>query len=302
MNRREFSRTVAGAALGAAVLPSAPPLLAADMQVPFKLSVMLWTLPRHLPLDQRMQMASDAGYRYVELTGEYLQWSPSDFGVMTGKLHSLNLQVDTLGGFHHAPADPAQGDAVIAELNQLLPYTDRIGCSRFIILSGNRIPGMAPERQRQALVDTLKRMGDIAAPKNVTILLENIDPQENPKYFLTSSSEGFDIIREVNHPNVRFLYDFYHEQISFGNLTKKLQENIDIIDLVHIADVPGRHEPGTGEIDYANLFRKLAALNYNRYAAMEFLPTIEPVASLRGAREYLQKSLNTPAVPNSTLV
>ena len=133
----------------------------------------------------------------------------------------------------------------------------------------------------------MKRAADAAAKKNVTVLLENIDPEENPKYFLTSVNEGFEIIGEVNHPNVKFLYDFYHEQISEGNLIEKLEKNIDKVGLVHVADVPGRHEPGTGEINYANIFRKLVALGYKNRAAMEFLPTSDPVTSLRAAREYV---------------
>ena len=106
----------------------------------------------------------------------------------------------------------------------------------------------------------LKRAAEICAPQKMEILLENIDPEENPKYFLTSVSEGFDIIREVNQPGVRFLYDFFHEQLSEGNLIAKLEKNLELIGLVHVADVPGRHAPGTGEINYANIFRKLGQL------------------------------------------
>jgi hydroxypyruvate isomerase len=79
---------------------------------------------------------------------------------------------------------------------------------------------------------------------------------------------------------VKFLYDFFHEQIAEGNLIAKLQKNIDLVGLVHIADVPGRHEPGTGEINYPNIFRKLRELNYRGNIAMEFLPTGETVSRL----------------------
>jgi len=131
---------------------------------------------------------------------------------------------------------------------------------------------------------------DLAATKNVELLIENIDPEENPKYFLTSVAEGFDVVRETGRPNVKFLYDFFHEQIAEGNLIEKLQKSIDLVGLVHIADVPGRHEPGTGEINYPNIFRKLRELNYRRYAAMEFIPTGDTVASLRAARELVAAS------------
>jgi len=119
--------------------------------------------------------------------------------------------------------------------------------------------------------------------------VENIDPEENPKYFLTSSAEGFEIVREVGNPHVKFLYDFFHEQIAEGNLIAKLAKNLDVIALMHVADVPGRHEPGTGEIHYPNIYRKLAELDYDRYIAMEFIPVGEPVAALRAAREMAMK-------------
>ncbi len=121
------------------------------------------------------------------------------------------------------------------------------------------------------------------------ILLENIDPEENPKYFLTSVAEGFQIIREVNQPRVKFLYDFFHEQLSEGNLIAKLEKNLDLIGLVHVADVPGRHAPGTGEINYGNVFRKLGQVGYSHYIGMEFLPTGDVVSELRAAREFAQK-------------
>jgi hydroxypyruvate isomerase len=113
---------------------------------------------------------------------------------------------------------------------------------------------------------------------------DSIDPEENPKCFLTSAAEAIEIVREVNHPQVQFLYDIFHEQIAEGNLIEKLEKHIDVVGLIHVADVPGRHEPGTGEINYANIYRKLAQLNYRRTVAMEFHPIGEPVAALRMAK------------------
>src|SRR5262249_10208652 len=148
-----------------------------------------------------------------------------------------------------------------------------------------RVEGLSHDVQHKACVETLKRAADIVSRHNITLLVENIDSEENPNYFLTSVAEGFQIVREVKHPKVQFLYDFYHEQISEGNLIEKLEKNIEHVGLVHVADVPGRHEPGTGEINYANIYRKLADLKYSRYIAMEFEPTGDPVASLRSARD-----------------
>jgi hydroxypyruvate isomerase len=296
MDRRQFSRSLAGAAVGAVALRT-PISLAADIDPPisFKLSVMLWTIYRDLPFDQRLEKVSEAGYRSVELVNEFRQWSDQDFSKFRAKKQALGLTVDACTLPVQGIVDPGKKDEFLSDLKKFLPTAEKLECPALIILSGNRIEGVAHEVTHQACVDTLNYGADLAAKANVTLLLENIDPEENPKYFLTSVAEGFEIIRAVNHPRVKFLYDFYHEQISEGNLIEKLEKNIDLVGLVHIADVPGRHQPGSGEINFASIFRKLDELKYNRYAAMEFIPTGDPVQALRGARELAGKSVHEKA-------
>jgi hydroxypyruvate isomerase len=296
MDRRQFSRSLGSAAVGAVALRT-PISLAADIDPPisFKLSVMLWTIYRDLPFDQRLEKVSEAGYRSVELVNEFRQWSDQDFSKFRAKKQALGLTVDACTLPVQGIVDPGKKDEFLSDLKKFLPTAEKLECPALIILSGNRIEGVAHEVTHQACVDTLNYGADLAAKANVTLLLENIDPEENPKYFLTSVAEGFEIIRAVNHPRVKFLYDFYHEQISEGNLIEKLEKNIDLVGLVHIADVPGRHQPGSGEINFASIFRKLDELKYNRYAAMEFIPTGDPVQALRGARELAGKSVHEKA-------
>jgi hydroxypyruvate isomerase len=152
-------------------------------------------------------------------------------------------------------------------------------------MSGNVVPGLSPQAQHDSCVEGLKRATELVEGKGVTLLLENIDLEENPHYYMWSVPEAFKIIEEVNHPQVKFLYDFYHAQISGGNLIANLQRHADKVGLIHIADVPGRHEPGTGEINYINIYKKLAELNYNRYVAMEFRPSGDVVKTLAQARQ-----------------
>jgi hydroxypyruvate isomerase len=104
------------------------------------------------------------------------------------------------------------------------------------------------------------------------------------------ASEAIEIVRAVDHPHVQFLYDIFHEQIAEGNLMAKLNEHIDVIGLIHVADVPGRHQPGTGEINYGNIFRRLAELKYRRMVAMEFKATGDEAAALRGARQLAESA------------
>jgi hydroxypyruvate isomerase len=227
----------------------------------------------------------------VELVGEYEEWSDADFRRYAAKRHSLSITCDACTLPVKGTVDPAKKDEFLSDLKKFLPIAEKLECPALIILTGNRIDGVAHEVTHQACIDTLKYGADVAAKANITLLLENIDPEENPKYFLTSVAEGFDVVRQVNHPHVKFLYDFYHEQISEGNLIEKLEKNIDLVGLVHIADVPGRHQPGSGEINFGNIFRKLAELKYDRYAAMEFIPTGDQVKALREARELVEKSV-----------
>src|SRR2546422_3923016 len=294
MNRREFAKTAAGAAFSMALPANSVLDAAADVKptVPFKLSVMLWTVNKQLPFEQRLEKVAEAGYGAVELVNEFLKWSDEDFRRMNNKQRSLGVTFDATAGVWKGVADPGGRDAFLTDLQNFFPVAHKLECSAVIVLSGNRVEGVSRDAHHEACIEALKRAADLAAKQNVTLLLENIDQEENPKYYLTSVAEGFEIIRKVGNPHVKFLYDFYHEQISEGNLIKKLKENIDFVGLVHIADVPGRHQPGTGEINYASIYRKLAELKYSGYAAMEFIPEGDPVAALRSAREMVITAVN----------
>ncbi len=295
MNRRTFAKDLAGAALGAVALAKGPELARAEQgdagtNAPYKISVMLWTILRDMPFEQRLEKVAEAGYNQVELVGEYRKWSDEEFNRANAKRKELGIRFDVTAGLRHAVGNPADRDAMLADVKNELPIMERIECPAVIIMSGNVVPGMPREQQHQSCIEGLKRAAALVEGKQIAgepvrLLLENIDPEENPKYYLTSVAEGFEIIRAVNHPQVRLLYDFFHEQISEGNLIEKLRKNIEYTGLVHIADVPGRHAPGTGEIHYDNIYKTLAELNYSHNVAMEFLPLGDPVAELRAAKE-----------------
>ena len=299
MNRREFGWNFAAVALGAftrrhaslfkkgeAKMASQPALQEAS----FKLSVMLWTVFKDLPFEQRLEKVAEAGYKYVELVGEYEKWSDSDFIRANAKRKELGISFDATAGLKHGLSDPNDREALLADLREALRSMERLDCPSIILLSGNVVPGMAREAQHRSCIEGLMAAAKLVEGKEIAsqpirLLLETIDPEENPKYFLTSAAEAFQKVSAVNHPQVAFLYDFFHEQIAEGNLIEKLEKNIQHVRVVHIADVPGRHEPGTGEINYQSIFRKLAELKFDGVAAMEFLPTSDPVAKLRAARE-----------------
>lgn len=275
---------------------AAPVAASGAAQIPFGLSVMLWTVFRDLPFEQRLGKVAAAGYTNVELVGEYEKWSKQEFDRANATRKKLGITFDCTAGLKHSLCNPAERDSLLAEFHQTIPIMRKLDCPAMIFLSGNSVPSMSVAAQQQSCVDGLKAAaklidGEKINGEPVRVLLENIDPEENPKYFLTSVAMGFEIVKAVNHPQVQFLYDFFHEQIAEGNLIEKLEKNIQHVGLVHIADVPGRHRPGTGEINYKNIFRKLAELKYNRIAAMEFLPTGDAVAELRDARQFAMESV-----------
>jgi hydroxypyruvate isomerase len=304
VRRREFVGACAAAALtGAAAGPSAfashaPTASEAD-GVPFSLSIMLWTIYNDLPFEQRLEKVAEAGYHAVELVGEFKDWKKQDFADTRRKKRELRIEFDGTTGVWLPLADPSAREPFLKSLREFIPTMRELECARLIMQTGDAIPGLSRADMHANCIETLKRGGEIAAENNIELLIENIDPEENPKYFLTLSSEGFEIVRSVGNPHVKFLYDFFHEQISAGNLIAKLEKNIELVGLVHVADVPGRHDPGTGEIYYPNIFRKLGELGYSRYVAMEFKPTGEPIAALRAAREMALKFGRSEKKPSS---
>ena len=293
MNRRSFAQVLTAGALSAAV-PSirAAAQSAAPAAVPapqYSLSVMLWTVFHDLPFEERLAKVAEAGYKRIQFVGEYHSWSPADFDRALAARDRLGMEFDTTAGLKNTIADPSQRDAFLAEVAHELTVMEKLGCPSLIVMSGNVVPGLSRDAQHESCVEGLKQAAKLVEGRKINgkpirLLLECIDPHENPKYFLTSAAEGIEVVREANHPQVRFLYDLFHEQIAEGNLIDKLDKHLDVIDLIHIADVPGRHEPGTGEINYGNVYKKLAELNYRQMIAMEFMPLGDQVSKLKTAK------------------
>ncbi len=258
-----------------------------------KFSCMLWTLERSAPFDRCLEVVAQAGYQGVELVGEFQKWSPAETQRVLGRIHTFGLEVDAASGLKTGFAVAGQTEAFLGELKQQLGMMQTLGCKRVILLSGAVDGKISAAQQRDIALDNLARAADLAAAAQVEILIEPIDVLENPTSYLRSVAEGFSLVKTLNRPNVKVLYDLYHEQRGAGNLIEKLQANLDWVGLIHVADVPGRHEPGTGEIDYGVIYRKLAERRYHGWIAMEFYPTGEATASLRTARLMAQAAWRT---------
>jgi hydroxypyruvate isomerase len=287
LNRRVFGRLTAAALFAPAGWPvrlmGETTTEAGDAASQF--SVMIWTLRKLGSFEENLERVAQAGYRHVELVAEFKKWSEEDSRRILARMQALKISIDATTIMMLGFADPTGGDAFIAELKWSIPVVRGLGCSQIIMVSGKRIEGVAPEVQHRACVETIKRAAEVLSAENMVGLLEPIDRLENPPIYLNGVTEAFEITRAVGSPHVKVLYDLYHEQREFGNLIEKLEKNIDQVGLIHIADVPGRYEPGTGEVDYGNIYRKLGQLKYEGVIAMEFYPTGDIVEELRRARE-----------------
>jgi hydroxypyruvate isomerase len=287
LSRRDFGRGIvavlaAKAALPGGLLGQAQSRVADTLQ---QFSVMMWTLNKRGSFEENLERVAEAGYRHVELVGEFARWSEEDWRRILARMRSLQITVDATSGMKMGFADPAGGDAFVAELKGFLPMVQRLGCGQIILLSGKRIEGAAPGVQHAASIETLKRAVEILRAAGLAAVIEPIDRLENAAIYLDGVTEAFEIVRAVGSSEVKVLYDLYHEQRGLGNLIEKLEKNLDEVGLIHVADVPGRHEPGTGEVNYINIYRKLAELHYKGVIAMEFYPTGDVVETLRRARE-----------------
>jgi hydroxypyruvate isomerase len=258
---------------------------------------MMWTLNKIGTFEQNLERVAQAGYNQIELVGEFKNWSEADSRRILARMQALGITVDAVAGMTRGFADPAGGDAFVSEFKTLVPIAQGLGSRQVILLSGKRM-GNASQQEVQltASIETLKRAAQVLAGAGLVGVIEPIDRLENPSIYLDGVTEAFDIVKAVDSPAMRVLYDLYHEQRTHGNLLEKLEGNIALVGLIHVADVPGRREPGTGELNYGNIYRKLAQLGYKGTIAMEFYPSGDAVATLRSARQQVMRGFD-PASP-----
>jgi hydroxypyruvate isomerase len=281
-SRRSFVGMTA-ASLAAHALPAQE--LASQVPPSVQFSQMIWTLKKLGTFDENLDRLALAGYHHVQLVGEFKTWSEEDWRRITARMETLKISVDATSGVQAGFADPSGQEAFLSGLKTLIPAAKRLQCKQIILLSGKVIEGAPAGSQHTASIEALKRAADLLSSAGLVAVIEPIDRLENPSIYLDRVTEAFEIVRSVGNPTMKVLYDLYHEQRGSGNLIEKLEKNIDQVGLIHVADVPGRHEPGTGEVNYISIYRKLAELQYKGVIAMEFYPTGNVVETLRRARE-----------------
>jgi hydroxypyruvate isomerase len=237
----------------------------------------LTMLFNEVPFAERFELAATAGFRAVE----FLFAHNVDQDAVERELARNGLELvlfDPEGGDFPAGdrgylCDPARRDHLLKTIEDAIVTAGRFGCRRLNVLAGNRVEGASDAEMRRTVVENLRRAAPRARAAGIMLLVEALNTWESPRYFLDRSRLGLDIVREVGEPNVRFQYDCYHMQRMEGQLIETLTKNLEWIGHVQIADVPGRHEPGTGEVNYPNVLRALDAAGYEGYVGLEYRPS-----------------------------
>jgi len=154
----------------------------------------------------------------------------------------------------------------------------RFGCACMIVFAGQTQKEIPWDRQYAQIIGGLRKAGDIGRDYGVYVCLEPLNRVESPEMTVLTATEGFQIVHVVNHPNVKLCFDMYHLQLSEGNLTNNLKRGLENnwIYLVQLGDVPGRKEPGTGEVNYGNILRVLRKSGYRGYLDTEYGTTSTP--------------------------
>jgi len=161
-------------------------------------------------------------------------------------------------------------EAFVRAMGETVEAALTLGCTTIVVTTGNERADVSREIQHANVVEALRAALPVIEGTGIQLVLEPLNVLVNHKgYYLTTTAEGAEIIREVDSPQVRLLYDVYHQQITEGNLIETIRRYIDVIGHFHTGDVPGRKEPGTGEINYKNVFAAIAETGYEGYVVFE---------------------------------
>ena len=193
------------------------------------------------------------------------------------------------GGIGGGLTNPANRKTWLARADQTLKFCKTAGIGSAIVCTGNLIEGKTTRAMRKSVVTGLERTARNAEKYGINLWLETLnDKIDHAGYFLTRSDEGAAICREVGSPRLKLLFDCYHVQIMEGDLCGHIRKNLDVIGHLHAAGHPGRHELWLGETNYPFLVKEIDAMGYSGVFALEYIPTIEPVDSLRQAKAFLE--------------
>lgn len=226
----------------------------------------------------RIRAANKAGFPAVE----FWRSSNKDISAMAAAVDETGIQIAGILAEPTVPlTDPDQHATFLEGLRQSIEVAQRLGAPALIAQAGNDLPGRTRAEQHAALVDGLAKAADVMAGTGVILALEPLNTLvDHAGYFLSSTEEGLDIIDEVDRPEIRLLYDIYHSAVMGEQIELVLAGRVDRVAHVHLADAPGRHEPGSGTMDWQQRLAWLSANGYNGLVGLEYKPTGPTEATL----------------------
>lgn len=270
-------------------VPGAPISHLAQSYMP-KFAANLTTLFQEVSFLDRFNAAATSGFRAVECQLPYAYHTTQ----IAQELHQHDLQMV----LHNLPAgDWAAGDRGIAcdpsrvsefqdGVGLAIDYATALGCKQLNCLAGIIPANIHTQQARATLLENLRFAASTLQQSGIRLLIEPINPYDIPGFFLTSTQQAVQLIRDSGSNNLFVQYDVYHAQRTEGELAATLAANLHHIAHIQVADNPGRHEPGTGEINYPWLFRHIDHLGYDGWIGCEYLPaakTHEGLAWLHAA-------------------
>ncbi|MCE8051825.1 hydroxypyruvate isomerase [Halomonas daqingensis] len=224
----------------------------------------------------RFKAAAEAGFKGVEYLFPYdysaveLKARLDDHG-LTQVLHNLPAG-DWGAGERGIACHPDRVEEFRAGVEKAIDYATVLGCKQVNCLAGIQPQGVSLEQARRTLVENLRYAAEKLEAAGILLLAEPINTRDIPGFFLNRTEQALAIFDEVGSPNLKLQYDIYHMQIMEGDLAPTIEKHLAHIAHVQLADNPGRHEPGTGEIHYPFLFAHLDRLGYDGWIGCEYKP------------------------------
>ncbi len=249
-----------------------------------KFSINLSLLLSEMPLQQRFAAASALGFEGVEIQFPYDHPANelADLADAAGVeivLHNLpagNLSAGDVG----IAAIAGREDEFARGVELAREYNEILGTKRVNVLAGKIPPDVDRKTAMAVLEKNVALAVDAFSGTDVTILLEPVNGVDHPNFLLQKTEDAVELIDRVAVENVMVQMDLYHRQIMQGNLVQALQQFLPVIGHIQFADVPGRHEPGTGEINFDTIFRILDKLGYDGWVGAEYKPSQNTAESL----------------------
>ena len=277
MQRRVFIDGVLAAAGGLLLEPLAGPSsnqARAAGRYKLRYAPRLDFLRDELTIPQRLEVFAQHGFDATEYNG--LMGHPiAEVEEIRKKLDSLGMEMGIFvanpGGWKTAGlVDPAQRDAFLGELKKAVEYHKVIGNRSCTIITGPERPGWPRGQQRIHVIDGLRKAAELLEPTQLTVVLEPLNLWvDHAGYYLVNSDEAAEVMHAVGSSHVKILFDIYHQQISEGNLINNIRRYWDYIGYFQVGDVPGRKEPGTGEVNWRNVFKAIHEKGYKGILGME---------------------------------